>query len=453
MVGFADRFNEKMKSRAIIMGLDGVPFTLLKNLQSRGRIPKMASIFESGYFGQMSVCIPEISSVSWSSFMTGAQSGAHGIYGFIDLEPGTYNMYFPNFTHLKVPPLWQELALQDKKSVVINMPSTYPAPKINGALISGFVAIDINKAVYPSSIIPNLKEISYRIDLDTARARQDYDFLFRDLNSTLAGREMAVNFLWDEIDWDLFIVVVTGTDRLMHFLWEAYESETHPYHRNFLDYFDKVDEFVGRIFDRILRLNGSNEGLNKFYMISDHGFTKIKTEVYLNRWLQENGYLNFHKNQPKTIMDIGSEAKAFILDPSRIYINLKGKYPLGAVDHTSYDTVRKEIKQRLEALTFENGDKVIKKVYNKEELYFGSNVDRAPDLIALSNAGYDLKGKVVSDAVFGRTSLTGMHSQDDAFFFSSDGTPCRSIFNAKDIVLEGLQPGHRGIQAPLSFGN
>ena len=57
----------------------------------------MASIFEEGLLGQMSVCIPEISSVSWSSFMTGTQPGVHGIYGFIELEPRSYKMCFPNF--------------------------------------------------------------------------------------------------------------------------------------------------------------------------------------------------------------------------------------------------------------------------------------------------------------------------------------------------------------------
>ena len=60
----------KVKPKAVVMGLDGVPYTLLKDLKNRGRIPNMASIFEKGYFGQMSVCIPEISSVSWTSFMT-----------------------------------------------------------------------------------------------------------------------------------------------------------------------------------------------------------------------------------------------------------------------------------------------------------------------------------------------------------------------------------------------
>jgi predicted AlkP superfamily phosphohydrolase/phosphomutase len=442
-----------MKTRSIALGLDGVPFTLLNHLRNSGHIPNMASLFENGYFGQMSVCMPEISSVSWSSFMTGSQSGEHGIYGFIDLEPGTYNMYFPNFTHLKAPTIWDDLALQDKKTVVINMPSTFPARKINGALISGFVAIDINKAVYPSSIIPNLKKTGYRIDIDTERARQDHEFLFRDLDETLVGREGAIDFLWEEIDWDLLIVVITGTDRLMHFLWDAYESDSHPYRQNFLDYFDKVDGFVGRMFDRFLSLNGSKEGQHKFYMISDHGFTKIKTEVYLNRWLQDNGFLNFQNNQPKTIMDIGAGSKAFTLDPSRIYVNLKGKYPLGTVESTDYNAVRKEIQKGLEALTFENGDTVIKKIYRKEELYYGAYVDRAPDLVVLSNPGYDLKGKVSSHTVFDRTKLSGMHSQDDAFFFSTDGTACKSIFDAKQIMLKGLQLTHGVFQNALPLRN
>ena len=318
------------------------------------------------------------------------------------------------------------------------MPATYPARKINGALISGFVAIDINKAVYPPSFIPHLNKIGYRIDVDTAKAGHDHDFLFRDLNLTLDSRELSVDFLWKEIDWDLFIVVITGSDRLMHFLWDAFENESHPYHQDFLDYFDKVDSFVGRIFERFLELNGSKYGKNQFHMLSDHGFTKIKTEVYLNRWLQENGYLKFQNNQPETIMDIGTGSTAFALDPSRIHINLKWKYPLGTIDSTDYNRVCKELKQGLEALTFEDSKKIVKKVYKKEELYHGPHADPAPDLVVLSNHGYDLKGRVNSGAVFGRTNLSGMHSQDDAFFFGTNGVPCKSIFDAKDILYKNF---------------
>lgn len=428
----------KLKPKAVVIGLDGVPYTLLKNLIRKGCIPNMASIFETGYFGQMSVCVPEISSVSWSSFMTGAQSGEHGIFGFMDLEPGKYKMYFPNFKQLKAPTIWDDLAALEKKTVVINMPATYPAREINGALISGFVAIDVNKAVYPSSLVSRLKEMDYRIDLDTMKAREDHGFLFRDLDTTLKGRERAVHFLWSEIDWDLFIVVVTGTDRLMHFLWEAFEDDRHAYHNAFLDYFNKVDAFVGQVYEKFLGLEGSNDGKNFFCMLSDHGFTGIKTEVYLNRWLQENGYLKFQKQEPETIADIGPRSTAFALDPSRIYINLEGKYPHGTVKTKDYERIRLEIKQGLEALSLGDGNRIVKEIFFKEELYHGPYVDQGPDLVILSLHGYDLKGKVNSHMVFGRTNLTGMHTQDDAFFFSSSGIQCRSIFDAKSAILESF---------------
>lgn len=425
-------------SKTVIVGLDGVPYTLLKNLIDVGRIPNMRSIFEEGYFGRMDASIPEISSVSWSSFMTGTQAGEHGIYGFMDLKPGTYETYFPNFAHLKSPTFWDQSILGDRKAVVINMPATYPARPINGALISGFVAIDLNKAVFPNALLSPLKEKDYRIDLDTMKARNDYPFLFRDLEETLKSRGRAVDLLWEQIDWDLFIVVITGTDRLMHFLWEAYENEAHVYHRDFMDYFEKVDSFVGRIYERF---NGNGErGANErhFYMLSDHGFTQIKTELYLNRWLQENGYLCFQSEKPTSVKEIGECSRAFALDPSRIYVNLKGKYPRGHVDVCDYERVRQELKQGLESLTFVDGNRIAKKVYLKEEVYRGSYLDLAPDLIIVSNHGYDLKGRVLSETVFGRTSLQGMHTQDDAFFFNSNGRKCNSILDAKSTILDDL---------------
>lgn len=106
------------------------------------------------------------------------------------------------------------------------------------------------------------------------------------------------------------------------------------------------------------------------------------------------------------------------------------------VTGTDCGRVRKELKQGLEALTFEDNKKIVKKVYDREELYRGPNFDRAPDLVVLPNHGYVLKGKVNSGAVFGRTNLLGIHSQDDAFFFSTNGTRCRPIFEAKGIVLK-----------------
>ena len=52
--------------------------------------------------------IPEISSVAWSSAITGVNPGKHGIFGFTDLAKGSYITTFPNYLALKAPAFWEQ---------------------------------------------------------------------------------------------------------------------------------------------------------------------------------------------------------------------------------------------------------------------------------------------------------------------------------------------------------
>ena len=45
----------------------------------------------------------------------------------------------------------------------------------------------------------------------------------------------------------------------------------------------------------------------------------------------------------------------------------------------------------------------------------------APDLVLLSHHGFDLKGSVQKWTTSGRSKLQGIHTYDDAFFFSDGG--------------------------------
>ncbi len=436
-MAFFSRRKSRGKPRAVVVGLDGVPFSLLESLISKGRLRNMAGLFQRGYFGRMEVSIPEISSVSWSSFMTGTNCGQHGIFGFMDLRPRTYELFFPNFLSLRVPTIWDELGRLNKRSVVINLPSTYPAREIPGVLISGFVAIDLSKAVFPSSLVPVLKELEYRIDIDTGRARKDHEFLIADLDRTLEFREKAVDYLWSKEEWDVFMVVVTGTDRLNHYLWDAYEDEGHHYHEAFLEYYEKVDRLVGKVHQKYQDLLAQQNDQNSFFVLSDHGFTAIRSEVYLNRWLQENGFLRFTQESPASLNDLAQGTKAFALDPSRIYIHRKGRYPRGEVDPSEASRLVQEIKKGLLEMLVD-GDRVMRAVFAKEEIYDGPMLKHGPDLVCLSNHGFDLKGSIKKERVFDKTDLSGMHTQDDAFFYSDSGLTCKTIFEMKDIILKTL---------------
>ncbi len=414
----------RKKKRTLVIGLDGVPYTLLQELISNGTMPNVARLASLGHLSQMKVTLPEISAVSWPSFMTGTNPGTHGIYGFIDPKPGSYDIRFPNFRDLKAPTFWDRMG-DKKRSVVINQPSTYPAREIPGVLVSGFVALSLKKAVAPLRILADLEGMGYKIDVDTARARGDHDFLFEELESTLATRRAAALHFWEKENWDFMQVVVTGTDRLMHYLWTAIEDESHERHEQAMKYFTAVDAMIGELSGRFDSENGRDREGEGFFMLSDHGFCGIKQEVRINRWLADNGFLSFEKEEPSSMEDIAEGSKAFAVAPGRIFLNRRGRFPKGSVDDASACSIMDEIKSGLSGLTFD-GDPVIQHVFERDEVYSGPETRNAPDLIPVGHHGYDLKDSVKERELFGRTNLTGMHTWDDAFFLSLDAPPAGS---------------------------
>jgi predicted AlkP superfamily phosphohydrolase/phosphomutase len=432
-------FWSKKKKRACVVGLDGVPYTLLKRLAADGTMPAMAELLRGGHLAQMKVTLPEISAVSWPSFMTGANPGCHSIFGFTDLKPNSYSLRFPSFGDLRVPTIWDKLAEKKKRSVVINQPSTYPARPIEGVLISGFVALSLKKAVHPKSLLPRLEQDGYIIDIDTMRARDDQAYLLAELDRTIDARQRTVNSLWDSEDWDLFEVVVTGTDRLHHYLWNALDDTSSLHHEAFLSYYRRVDSFVQNIYSRFRKLTNAGETTPGFFLLSDHGFTGIKSEFYLNAWLKQEGFLKLESEQVDSIEAISEGSRAFALDPSRIYLNLAGKYPKGSVKPEDARPILADIKAGLRELSC-NGDMVVDRVFERAEAYDGPFAEQGPDLVVVSKYGYDVKASPKKKELFGRSALTGMHTWDDAFFWSSQQPPQNlNITNIADIILQYME--------------
>jgi len=405
----------KKINRACVIGLDGVPYGMIVELARRGVMSTMARLMDIGTIHQMKASLPEVSSVSWTDFMTGTNAGGHGIFGFTDFKPKSYGVRYPNFLDVKAPTIWDKLGAKGKKSIVINQPSTYPARKIDGVLISGFVALELAKAVWPMSYRAALEQMGYQIDIDILKCRESPEVLWQELGKTMAGGQKALNYLWEE-GWDYFEYVVTGTDRLHHFLWRAYEDPSHPSHQSFLDFYRHIDRLIGKIVSAYHKLTNSYAG---FYILSDHGFTGIEQEVYLNAWLEKNGYLRFIRPEPESLEDIHGRSRAFALDPNRIYFNFKNRFPKGSVERSARRALREEIAAKLTKLEYQ-GRRVVRKVFFNENAYSGPHAGKGPDLIVVGEPGFDMKGSVRKKDVFGRSGLQGMHTWDDAFFWATE---------------------------------
>lgn len=424
-MGLFDKLRKRIKTkRAVLIGLDGTPYTLVRRFISDGTMPRLGEIVRAGTLLQMDTSIPDISSVAWSSFMTGSNPGRHGIYGFLDLQPGTYKIYFPNSNHIKADTLWDIVGQAARRSIVINVPSTYPAKPLNGILVSGFVAIDINKATYPPDLVPKLRELDYRIDVDARKVRESHEALMDDILKTLERRVETLLYLFDNEQWDLFIGVITSTDRLQHFFWDAIEDEGHRFHSAFRDYYRRVDSFLGHVADRL-----KDETL---FIMSDHGFTGIKSQVYLNHWLVRHGYLKL-KQDARSIEDIAADSVAFVLDPGRVYLNLKGRYPAGTLTNGDATRVLEEISLGLREITAD-GTPIVKSLFRRDEVFRGPLIDSAPDLCVQTVYGYDLKGAVNKTELMDREVFTGMHTQDDATLFV--GLPRENLKDVRPHIID-----------------
>jgi len=390
--------------RTIIIGLDGVPFGMIKHFAETGVMPHTAKLISQGIFREMRSSVPEVSSVAWSSMITGDNPGRHGIFGFMDLHAGSYKMKFPNFNDLKAPPFWD---IWEGESVIINVPATYPVKAMNGVLISGFVSIDFEKSIHPKSLVPDLKRMEYRLDVDSQKAHRSMELFLEDLDKTLDARIEAYHYLWDSVNFQTFMLVFTATDRLMHFLWNAYEDTDHKYHNLFLEHFHKIDAVIGEIAAKI-----SDEDL--LIIHSDHGFERLDYDVYINYLLMQEGLLQFEDARNITLDNIDYGTKAFALDPARIYINRKDRYPRGAVDQADIPDILDRLEKLFSSLTID-GRKVIRDIYRKERLYAGPYVENAPEMVLVGAEGFNLRANIKAEKLYDKGIFSGKHTQDTAF--------------------------------------
>ncbi|MFC1835097.1 alkaline phosphatase family protein [Thermodesulfobacteriota bacterium] len=410
-------------NRVAVLGLDGVPFSLLNDLFDAGLMPNLARMARSGSFLRMETTLPPVSSVAWTSFMTGVNPGEHGIFGFTDLNPGEISLKLPSADDIRAPTLWQQMP--DKFSVIINLPFTYPARPLNGVMICGFVAPIFERSVYPQSLASRLRSLQYRIDVDAVKGRHDRHGLIRDLFETLNLREQVIWSLMKEQPWELLTAVVTGTDRLHHFFFDAADTPGHPFHRDFTDYYRRVDSLFGRFRE----LAGSS---TRLVVLSDHGFAGLKTQVYLNHILKTMGYVSFERPEPQSIDDISASSLAFAMEPGRIYLNGRDRFRSGRLARDEERGVRANLKAELARLSLADigltdGDfhdppnaALFEKILTKEEAYHGQCLDLAPDLILVPRRGFDLKADVGARTHAMKDIFTGMHTHDDAFLMVDD---------------------------------
>jgi predicted AlkP superfamily phosphohydrolase/phosphomutase len=411
-MGLFDRLRGSDGPRVAFVGIDGVPYSLVRD--NPETFPNLNALADEGSAGAIDSIVPPESSACWPALTTGVNPGETGVYGFQDREVGSYDTYVPMGRDVQATRLWDRVTDAGHEATVMNVPVTFPPQRDVQRMVSGFLSPGIDKAAYPDEFREFLAGSDYRIDVNAKLGHRDDKTEFvEDAHETLDARYRAFSEYVDRDDWDLFFGVFMTTDRVNHFLFRDYEQDG-PYREEFLEFYAQVDEYIGD-------LRASLADDTTLIVASDHGFTTLEYEVHCNAWLEEEGWLSYEDDDHEELDDIADDTRAYSLIPGRFYVNLEGREPRGSVPEAEYEETRAELKADLEALEGPDGNPVADRVVTREEAFRGDHADIAPDLVVVPNHGFDLKsGFSGHDEVFDTGPRNGMHSFDNACLFVDD---------------------------------
>ncbi len=408
--------------KVVVIGLDGGTLDLIENWVKDGKLPTFSKIMKEGAYGELKSTIPWYSAPAWVSIVTGCQPGKHGIYDFFRTD--SFRKKIVSSRLRRVPAVWNLLSESDKKSIIVNVPGTYPPEEINGVMITGLLTPSSDSNfTYPDSIkkelIPEklgryeLEQVAVDDIPKNLTARYAPEKLAEQVNSITTSHATVTMNLMEKYEWDFTMVVFRGTDDVQHLLWNRKDL--------ILSCYQKADEYIGEIMDRYPKA--------LYIIVSDHGFQQPKKYFYVNNALYNAGFLQtkgdlsrsiqafsaamfesmskvlFHvlpmqklvrsSIGRKLILSSGvggsidfSNSKAFYhsVCSRGIRIIRKDKYGVGIVDEGNYEEVRENIIDFLRSIEDpENGERIISKIYKWEELYGKNAVNDPLDII------FDLK--------------------------------------------------------------
>ena len=424
-------FPKKVSPRLALIGLDGVGLDLARSLAGRGVMPVLGRLLEEGTAWSTDSPLPEVSPVCWTSMFSGAEPGEHGVFGFGEHRPGSYRVEPVDSGAVRVERLWEVLSARGRPSLVLGVPLTYPAAPIRGVMLSGFVCPDLARGVHPPELLPRLTALGYRPEADLDRGREDPAGMLADVAAALEVRLQVYSDLIRREPWDFLAAVITDTDRVNHFAWPGLHQPDHPLAEPALAVYRRVDRFLGEMLE--LWEPRLRSGELKLLITADHSFGPIRSEVYLNPWLEAEGYLRV-EGAPGAERILPATT-ALALDPGRIYLHWAGRFPDGSLrPGPPADELLERIAAGLAALSFQtvvngpDGPRLealhpVARVHRGSDLYHGPQAHLAPDLVAEATEGFSLRAGLGRGGVFGLSHLTGTHRPRGALALWHPGPP------------------------------
>src|SRR5438874_10327825 len=104
-----------------------------------GRLVNLRRLMDTGCYGRLESVIPPITVPAWMCMATSQDPGMLGVYGFRNRVDHSYDgLGIVNSRSITELALWDQVAREGGRSVLIGVPPGYPPRKVNGIAVGCF---------------------------------------------------------------------------------------------------------------------------------------------------------------------------------------------------------------------------------------------------------------------------------------------------------------------------
>ncbi|MBN1265970.1 MAG: alkaline phosphatase family protein [Anaerolineales bacterium] len=418
----------RSKRRMFVLGLDCAEPKLVFDLW-KDHLPVLKNLAARGCWGKLRSSTPAITVPAWSSMLSSRDPGVLGVYGFRNrADTSYYRMEIADNSVIHQPRVWDYLGDAGYDSILIGIPQTYPVRSVRGRLVSGILTPDIEKpCTWPQEWRDEIRRLAPQYDFDARPFRTERkDWLLEKIHSMTEAHFTVADSILDSPDWDFFMLVEIGLDRMHHGFWNYFDP-THfeyepgnPYEKVIFDYYVWMDTKLGEWLDRL-----SPEDV--VLVVSDHGAHAVQGWICINEWLWREGYLTlFEEPQggvvPFTKVEVDwSRTRAWGAGGyyGRIFFNIEGREPEGVVKPEMVEDLREELCERIAAVPSHTGEPLDTRVYTPDRIYQQVN-GLPPDLLVyFDNLRWRSAGSFGHDGIYSFKNDTGPdgcnHAEDGLF--------------------------------------
>jgi predicted AlkP superfamily phosphohydrolase/phosphomutase len=281
-------------SRVLFLGLDGGTMSVLRPCFERGLLPNLAALWRRAAHGTLRSSDPMVTPVAWTSFATGCTPPVHGIHEFYRVDTTDRTLRANHSGNIQVPTLWHVLNASGREVVSLNLPMTYPPPRVRGLVVSGTDSPGLDWAFahcpeFGAEIRAEFPDFTTKViwkdrprTLNELRFHADRNCAVFRAQAEMAERADARS------DWSALMVHFQNLDSLQHRLWPYLDvDETGIRVPGWNVEVDRclqaLDQCIGRLMELASRRDAA------VIAVSDHGFGPCKALVNVNGILRDAG--------------------------------------------------------------------------------------------------------------------------------------------------------------------